>query len=651
MPVRSPPKIDESYDFWNASTTGAFEIVNRWLAHLDMQQGSRASDFWHFGRLYRGMRPDFRVGNAWTYLSSQASAVDKVPRFTYNTVKAAVDTAVARLTEQPVRPMMLTSGADEIDQAKARQMQDWVDGWLYVVKAEKLRRECLRDAARFGVGIAKVYIEHDQVKAKRKFPLFVMVDEMDCISEAPRRIAERSFIAREVLAEDYKNDAAKLELVKNANASTQPNTRGGVHLPTDIIEVVDVYHLPSGPTATDGVHLRVVSSGELEREKWDRDFFPFVMVAWDEPELGFWPQGLIENQMGKQIEINHTVRTIQKALRGSVPSVWVEKGSEYDISSFNDDVWNVYEFSGIKPEFQVAQSVAPELLQHLESTKADVFNESGISQMAAQNQLPPGLKSGEAQKVYADNQDKRWNDKQKSSQEFVLDLVEQGFDAIRRWVDAKGKSDFKVTVPRSRGGAQVLETVTAAELDLDRNKYRLRIYATNALREDPAGRLDDIQELAQAAQIPPEMLLSLIDFPDIEYATSLLSAPVVYALKQIAKIMEDGDFEGPDEYQLIEAPDFTLKLFRLAYLRAMAKPDSKTGARKERIAMLRTWMEQADALMHPPAQQAPAGPPAGPPGAGGAPPPGGPGPVGQAAPPPMSPLLPNGAGAPPGPNS
>ena len=77
--------------------------------------------------------------------------------------------------------------------------------------------------------------------------------------------------------------------------------------------VVEGWHLPSGMNAKDGRHTLACSSGFLIDEEYTKDRFPFAFLHYSPRLLGFWAQGVAEQLMGTQIELNQILFTISRS--------------------------------------------------------------------------------------------------------------------------------------------------------------------------------------------------------------------------------------------------------------------------------------------------------------------------------------------------
>ena len=172
-----------------------------------------------------------------------------------------------------------------------------------------------------------------------------------------------------------------------------------------------------------------VSSGLIFTEKYERDKFPFVFMSFSPRLLGFWSQGLVEQLMGTQLEINSILYTISKSMKlVGVPRVFVEAGSKVSDAHFNDSIGAIIHYKGIKPDIEVFPCVAPELYTHLQTLIQYGYQQAGISQLQASAQKPEGLDSGEAIRSYNDISTDRLATISKRYDDFFIDVAYQVID-------------------------------------------------------------------------------------------------------------------------------------------------------------------------------------------------------------------------------
>jgi hypothetical protein len=182
----------------------------------------------------------------------------------------------------------------------------------------------------------------------------------------------------------------------------------------------------------------------------------------------------------------------------------------------------------------------------------------------------------------------------------------------------KDKGTFKVVFPSTK----FMETIDWADIKLEESEYVLKAFPTSSLADDMSGRLQDVQDLAQAGMISPRTARKLLRMPDLEMADNLANAAEDLLCKIIEDIIDGEGYEPPE-------PFFDLQLGKQLVLEYYNYAKYQNAPEKV-LGQLRQFSAQIDDILGT------ANPPAPMPGAA----PGGPAPA-NPAPAPTSNLLPN----------
>ncbi|NBS71752.1 hypothetical protein EBT31_22985, partial [bacterium] len=80
-------------------------------------------------------------------------------RVTYNIVQSCVDTLVAKIAKQKIKPTFLTKGGDYYAQKKAKQLDKFMVGLFHKANLAEAARRTLMDCLILGTGALKIYEE------------------------------------------------------------------------------------------------------------------------------------------------------------------------------------------------------------------------------------------------------------------------------------------------------------------------------------------------------------------------------------------------------------------------------------------------------------------------------------------------------------
>ena len=204
------------------------------------------------------------------------SGVDRVlpisRRISHNVIATATDALVAEVTQTKPRPMAITIGGDYTDHVRARKLTEYWDAKFQETNVYEIGRQAVRDAIISGLGILRAYrarpgSEHDKVLVERIWPGSFVIDDRGAVDVIPRSCYIRRQIDRSYLENLYPD---KVEDIQRARHPEEKYWFTST-LRDDLVEVIEGWHLPSGPDGKDGRHTIAVSTTVLFDEDYDDD--------------------------------------------------------------------------------------------------------------------------------------------------------------------------------------------------------------------------------------------------------------------------------------------------------------------------------------------------------------------------------------------
>jgi hypothetical protein len=566
--------------WWKASEGKLHETIFGIVRYLDQNQNYvQQSNLRHL-RLYGNLNV---LGlSAYTYSQNQ-SLNSNFDRITLNVVQSCCDTVTQKIAKNKPKPTFLTQGGDWTLQKKAKLLDKYVQGQFYALDMYKLGVRAFLDAAVFGTGAIKIYADHDEMKicAERVFIDEIMVDNSEAMYGSPRSLYQKKLIPREVLVEQFPEFKDKIMLAKRPE-QVQPAHSS---LSTCVM-VIEAWHLPSSKKAKDGKHVIAIENQTLFTEEWKKDYFPFLFPRWNQRLLGFFGQGLAEQLVGIQIEINKLLRVVQTLMHLVTPHWLIEHGSKVVTAHINNDLGRILKYSGVKPDYHAPDPVSPELLQQIESLYRKAYEVAGVSQLGAQSKKPEGLDSGKALREFNDIEAERFILVGQMYEQMFMEAAKQIIDLTKEL--HKEDKNFGVMVK----GRKAMEMIKWQDVNLDDDKYLMQIFPTSFLSQTPSGRLSDVQELIQAGFIDKANAMRLLDYPDLQEYMSLANAAIEDIENQIEQIIENGEPCLPEPYMDLK---LGIQMMQSAYLRS--KNDKVP---EDRLELLRTWINEANRLLTPP---------------------------------------------------
>lgn len=606
------------YKWWTAK--GDKDLNAQMLttaAFLKESQQYRYRQAATYARLYGNV-------SLYNFIGSNISKMDQnqglpTDRPTFNLVQSAVDTLVSRISQSRPAPVFLTDNSDYKERNLAKKLNNFILGEFYQTKAYDKAASGLKDALVEGTGCLKIFETQDhKVGLERVLLTELLIDPNEAIYGDPRQLYQLKLVDRSVLNEMF----SKSDVVNKAEQAFPDNSSDSAKSVSDLVMVVEGWHLPSGSDADDGYHVIGCTSGILYKEKFTKDKFPFVFIHFSNRLLGFWSQGLAEQIMGTQLEINSLLYTISRAIKlVGVPRIFVEDGSKVVKAHFNNDIGSIITYRGTKPTYEVAPCVPEEMYAQLQRLIEYGYQQSGVSALDASSKKPSGLNSGEAIRTYDDISTDRFAQLARRYDNLFIDLAYAMIDLAKDIAEEQGK--YASVYPNKNGVKQI----DLPKANLLKNPYVIQCFNQSSLPKDPAGRMEKVTEMVQSGMITLKEGRRLLDYPDLDQVEKLANASEERIFQYLDDIVEDGKYNPPDPFMDLDlANELVVQYYNLY---------SSAKLEEEKQQQLRDFFTQVQALKQ--AAMAPPMPP------GGAPQP-------QASPqaPPTSPLIPNAPGGQPG---
>lgn len=585
----------QGFSWWSAKSKSQLnEELLSTAAYLKEQQQYRYRQASVHSRLYGNLPLSNFAGAQMNKMA--ASTALPMDRPTMNVIQSCIDTLVARISQSRPRPIFLTDNGQYKQRSLAKQMNNFISGELYQTKAHDIATTILRDAAILGTGVIKVLERNNKVALERVLCTELLVDNNDSFYGEPRSMYQLKLVDRAVVADSMPAEKSKIQQAEQAYPDNSGDSQKTI---SDQIMLVEAWHLPSGPDAGDGRHVISCTSGILLDEEYNEDSFPFVMLHYSPRLVGLWAQGLAEQLLGTQVEINKILVTISQSISlVGVPRVFVEDGSKVVKAHLNNSIGSIVTYRGTKPSYEVAPVVPQEMYAQLQRLIEYAYQQSGISALAATSQKPAGLNSGEAIRSYDDLQSDRFSVLNKRYNQMFIDLSYKIIGLAKGIAERTG--EYQCVYP-NKNGAQEIDLPNAELLE---NPFIIQCHDSSSLPKDPAGRLQKIVEMMQAGIIDPNEGRRLLDFPDLQQVDKLATAAEERIYKILDEVVDSGSYEPPDPFIDIQLGLKVVAQYYNLY--------SACGLEESKLEMLRNWQQQLLALQQASMPQQPQGMPGAP---------------------------------------
>jgi hypothetical protein len=529
-----------------------------------------------------------------------------------NVFKAIVNTAISDASQTTDRVLFVTSGASQALQKQAKARQAFCDGEFDRLRYKEFKHTLIQHACLYGTGILKVHRKGNFPCIEHVDPWNLMVSDNEGKYGSPQQIFERRVMLKAVLAARFPKLKDQIALAPGPRDPDSDQYSDSF----EFCEVWTATRLPSEPEAKDGRQVICVGTTTLQDTRWERDYFPYVVLRWRRRPHGFWGDGIGDDIATCQEVVRKDEADIEAAhFNHAHARFWAPLPQEGETGAYqiNNAPGTINYYDPSKgagpPSLQAGNILSPEIYNDRDSTISAMFMLSGVPQSLVRNEKPEGLNSGKALRLWSDLSGKP-----------LLPFFEQcelvDVEVARRLLDAAkdiyGDTGKYSTIATEDDGIVEIDFKDIG--DLDERKIRIKAYSVKGLDKTPSGRLEEVQELAGTGLgdklgFRASDYVDLLGFPDVKAKTSYRIAPTKLYESIVEKILENGwnARYAPDPAWIGPEEAFAIGGYKLA--QAMLREDVPD----DHIEDLRQWLVQVQRVMElkngPPPEEDPNAPP------------------------------------------
>lgn len=541
--------------------------------------------------IYRG-RPVGEQGFGEQYLLLRSGAIINL-----NVVMSIVDTANARFTKRRPFPVISADDAGWTEKLFARRASRVLRRKLGVPQMERENPLVIGDMLRRGDGCMKAFIEDGDVSYKR-IPIYeVLVDPGEAEHGNIRTWAHVRPEPRDVLMARYpafRDEIAEAQSYRATDMLFAPMRQ----TVADMVEVRELWHMPTSPRAGDGLHVTTIRGCVIRSRAWRHPRPPIIRYQWSPIPRMFRSGGLVEQLIGIQEQINDILKDAREGLKwGSKLTIFVQRGAQVNKAHLRGLHPKVVEFDGVAPQYVAPNPVSEQAIRILMLLIEQAYQISGISQMAAQSKNTLGANaSGKAIDTMDDLQSERFAHVEGGYQQSRVMLGASTIDLAQDIADeAAGRLgpafEQSEDVIEKKDVAAWIKQIEWNKCDIDGGSYHCILEPVNYLADSRAGRLSQVAELSKNGIITnPVVQADLFDEPDLQRANrSLLGRK-----HKIDRIMED--LADPSIPMLELAPDqYTDVDLGLEFaIGELNEAESMPDVPAEVLDRYRTWIRLAE---------------------------------------------------------
>lgn len=492
-----------------------------------------------------------------------------------NVIKSLVDTSTARLTKVRTMPCVSAKDADYTQQQFAEEVSATLRTKMGGQDMETAQPLVIRDGNIRGTGCWKTQRNGGDTETVR-IPIYEMVydhREAQALQAGPTVLAHVRPESRDKMIARYPRfrEAIEQSPLYTKLEPWMQFVYQGPNL-SDLIEVAEAWHPPSGPDEHDGQHIVCIKSATtpcILREPWLVPRYPIQFQYWSAPVRGIRGKGLVQEHANAQDFVNRILIAMQQNIEATKDlTILTQRGANVNKNHLRSGGGpRIVEADG--PPGQI-QYIAPDVGARRDQAIVDwtvskMYSSSGIAEWSATANKPLGENaSGKAIDTMNDNQSDRFADVETGLSQARVAVGRSHIDlAQHMYAEAHGKlygddyeeHDEAPDALTKKDLAAWISKHDWSSLDLDSGTYQLTLEPINFIGGTRGGRFEEAAELAKAGLIPdPTMTASLFSEPDIQR----MNRPILGPVNRI-KMCLSGLAKPKVDYMTI-APDSTMNL-------------------------------------------------------------------------------------------
>lgn len=466
-----------------------------------------------------------------------------------NLSKMAVDTLTAKVASIRPVPIVTSDRGSWRDQRRAKKIRQYIRGAFHQHKVhEKLGYKIIRDSLVGRAGVVQVYREGKRTYVERVHPWELFVDEWDAQYGEPRALFRVREMNREVAIKKYgKGDSKKTEALKKAGYFSRSRYREDTSWSTvEKVELLEAWYRCTDHDDDDpdhectGRHVLICEGALLEEEVWKKDGFPFAVLTYDDPNTGFWGNGLVKTLEGAHVELNMTNERLSESYRLSGKGVILRDGS----GIYNQQVVNGLFVWNCKPGPYDPTVFDLDLVnEHMRARPGELIERGlsaiGLSQMATQAKKPAGVTAAVALQTLDDIESQRHIVIGRKYESWCMDVARLLLDAIKEIAEEYG--DHEVRVPM-RGA---FLTTKWSEVRVD--GFQLEMETVGSLFLNFTGKLDKLKALFDAQLIDGTTFMRHLDAGDLQSELDLETVNQILVDEMLEAMLDNENEQNPDD--------------------------------------------------------------------------------------------------------
>ncbi len=535
-------------DWWNKKNDELAECLGAVFRKVrDENEWRTDKDAFHW-TLYEGS------GCGGINISSRRNYTYQSATLPDNVCKMSVDTLVSKIATVRPLPQVATNRGSFKDKRRGRKLRQFLQGEFHRQRLhEKIGPRIIRDALVSRGGAVHVCMDRETKKpiVERVHVWTLFCDDWDAEFGEPMSFYRlRTMDRARAIRMFARGSAKKRDALKDASVFSSSVSRLRDEQRASVVErveLVEAWHrcpnhedLPKDHDCV-GRYALICEGCTLVEGDWPHSYFPFAVLSYDQPNVGFWGSGVVQSAEGYQDNINEANAKANEAYALTSKMIIIRDGSGVTDMQIQDGIRVVQCRPGpYEPIVQDIDLVNEHIRLRPTELKQSCLNDLGISTMAAQSQKPAGADSGAALQTLDDIESQRHIVFGRAWESWTMDVARLLIDAVKDIAEEFG--DYETSVPM-KGTYLKLKW---SEVKVD--GFQLEMQPIGQLFHSITGRIDRAQKMFEAGLIDGYTLMRVFEEFDLQSEMDLETVDRILVDEMLER-MEDAEGEelDPDE--------------------------------------------------------------------------------------------------------
>jgi hypothetical protein len=463
-----------------------------------------------------------------------------------NQIASCSDVYINRLFRQKVFVNVVPERGNFAQRQQSKGLEQWLDGALDDYGFWLLYPLVGKDALENGTGWVKFQVGDDKkpliTRPHSDCMLFANPDNGD-----QGEVIERVWASRQGLLDIYADNDEACDAIRRT-----PSAYPGFWFSSDSLDcrdsipLLDAYYCASAASRNvgegeqvatkKGRHVLCIGNYALKDEDYDRDTLPYERWCFSEMSTGVFGQGLAEQLLSLQDELNSYMEGISESHQRFCWGKWmVEAGSGVNERALGDQVAAIVKYTGVKPERELSDACSPDTYEYVNTLRGMMKERAHISEMAVKGEIPRGLNSAPSLERWSQLDDQTFGEQAARLEAFVMRCA---YQLISLGAETK---------PEVRLNGRQYRYVKWDPKWINKKPAQLSAFGSSKVSQTIAGRRQDLEDMLNKGQISRQTFTRYAQIPDIDNLQDVLNAPQEAIDRQLDELLK-GEYIPPTPF-------------------------------------------------------------------------------------------------------